>query len=271
MDLLNESERRFTNKLCDAMIPPMVETFWEIWLEAKKQSQGKGTPQVFDELLREIKTWNSSISLKNSEAIIKNDSLFPKLLAAVFVTHVKILSAIRTDRKSKKITIKLPATEVFVQRCYEACAEDIYKRPDVIINPSINEDTRMEQLHERFCVKIRKVIDSLIPTADILDAYLPMGDNMNLDGDDEEENADLMNEDPAEEPMNEPMPEPEPMPENAEVDGVPMNTNEEPPAGTPSGMEMGATPGGTKTVAVTPSLQPPRIPEQNLFDDAREK
>jgi len=271
MELLNESERRFTNKLCDAMIPPMVETFWEIWLEAKKQSQGKGTPQVFDELLREIKTWNSSISLKNSEAIIKNDSLFPKLLAAVFVTHVKILSAIRTDKKSKKICIKLPATEVFVQRCYEACAEDIYKRPDVIINPSINEDTRMEQLHDRFCVKIRKVIDSLIPTADILDAYLPMGDNMNLDGD--EEDADLMNEDPAEESMNEPEPEPEPEPmnENAAVDGVPMNTNDEAPAGTPGGLEMGATPGGTKTVAVTPSLQPPRIPEQNLFDDAREK
>jgi len=270
MELLNESERRFTNKLCDAMIPHMVETFWEIWLEAKKQSQGKATPQVFDELLREIKSWNSSISLKHTEAIIKADPLFPKLLAAVFVTHVKILSSIRTDKKSKKICIKLPSNDVFVQRCYEACAEDVYKRPDVIINPSITEDTRMEQLHERFCVKIRKVVDSLIPTADILDAYLPMGDNMNLDGDDEEE-ADLMNEDPAEEPGPEPEPEPEPMNENAEVDGVPMNTGESGAAGTPGGMEMGATPGGTKTVAVTPSLQPPRIPEQNLFDDAREK
>jgi hypothetical protein len=55
------------------------------------------------------------------------------------------------------------------------------------------------------------------------------------------------------------------------VDGVPMNTGESETAGTPGGMEMGSTPGGTKTVAVTPSLQPPRIPEQNLFDDAREK
>ena len=271
MDLLHESERRFTKKLCDAMIPHMVETFWEIWLEAKKQSQGKGTPKVFDELLREIKTWNSSISLKHTEAIIKADPLFPKLLAAVFVTHVKILSAIRTDKKSKKICIKLPANDVFVQRCYEACAEDVYRRPDVIINPSINEDTRMEQLEERFCVKIHKVIESLIPTAEILDAYLPMGNNLNLDGDDEEENADLMNEDPSEEPMAEPEPEPEPMNENADVEGVPMNENDGAPAGTPGGLEMGATPGGTKTVAVTPSLQPPRIPEQNLFDDAREK
>lgn len=269
MELLNESERRFTRKLCDAMIPHMVETFWEIWLEAKKQSQGKATPKVFDELLREIKSWNSSITLKHTEAIIKADSLFPKLLAAVFVTHVKILSAIRTDKKSKKICIKLPANDVFVQRCYEACAEDIYKRPEVITNPSIDEETRMEQLHDRFCIKIHKVIDSLIPTADILDAYLPMGDNMNLDGDDEDE-EDMMNEDPPEpEPEFAPEPEPVNMGDAAAVEGVPTNDGGA-PAGTPGGLEMGATPGGTKTVAVTPSLNPPKIQEQNLFDDARE-
>ncbi len=269
MDLLHESERRFTKKLCDAMIPHMVETFWEIWLEAKKQSQGKGTPQVFEELLRDIKTWNSSISLQHTEAITKSEPLFPKLLAAVFVTHVKILSAIRTDKKSKKICIKLPANDVFVQRCFVACAEDVYKRPEVIINASLNEETRMEQLYDRFCPKIHKVIDSLIPTAEILDAYLPLPNgDLNLNEDDDEAQADLMNEDP--EPEPEPLPEPEPMNENAEVEGVPTNADPA-PSGTPGGMELGETPGGTKTVAVTPSMAPPRIPEQNLFDDAREK
>lgn len=259
MDILNESERRFTNKLCDAMIPHMIETFWEIWLEAKKVSQGKGTPKVFDELLREIKTWNSSISLKHAEAISKAEPLFPKLLAAVFVTHVKILSSIRTDKKAKKICIKLPANDVFVQRCYEACAEDIYKRPDVIINASINEESRSDQLNERFCIKIRKVIESLIPTAEILEAYLPSTDG-DLNFDEEEE-----------EPEPEPEAEPEPEPDLGEPEpmGEPLPTNEPDPGN--GGMDISETPGGTKTVAVTPSLAPPRIPEQNLFDDAREK
>jgi len=258
MDLLHESERRFTKKLCDAMIPNMVETFWEIWLEAKKQSQGKGTPKVFDDLLREIKTWNSSISLKHAETITKAEPLFPRLLAAVFVTHVKILSAIRTDRKMKKICIKLPASDVFVQRCYEACAEDIYMRPEIIINSTINEDTRMEQLSERFCIKIQRVVESLIPTADILDAYLPLGDDLNISGDGDED----------EEPFDsEPGPEPEPEPNLGAPEPGPDNQVE----GVPTNLEMGQTPGGTKTVAVTPSLAPPVIPEQNLFDDAREK
>ena len=263
MDILNESERRFTKKLCDAMIPSMIATFWEIWLEAKKMSQGKNTVKVFEELLRDIKTWNAAISMKNTETILKSEPLFPNLLAAVFVIHVKILSAIRTDKKSKKINIKLPANEAFVQRCYVECAEDIYRRPEVITNASLNEETRTEQLTERFCSKIHKVIESLIPTAEILQTYLPMASgDLNIDEDEEEHEEDIPD---LEEPMEAP-------PQDPEVDGVPMNAD--PPAGTPSEgspLNIGETPGGTKTVAVTPSLAPPKIAEQTLFDDAREK
>jgi hypothetical protein len=253
MDILNESERRFTKKLCDAMIPSMIATFWEIWLEAKKMSQGKNTIKVFEELLRDIKTWNASISLKNTEVILKNEALFPNLLAAVFVIHVKILSAIRTDKKSKKINIKLPANEAFVQRCYVECAEDIYRRPEVITNASLNEETRTEQLYERFCSKIHKVIESLIPTSEILQTYLPMpSGDLNIDEDEEEEEIPDLEEPPV----------------DPAVEGVPMNTGTPPVEG--SALDIGETPGGTKTVAVTPSLAPPKIAEQTLFDDARE-
>jgi hypothetical protein len=266
MDLLNESERRFTKKLCDAMIPVMIEAFWEIWLEAKKEvadKKSKNTTLVFQELLRAIKTWNSSISLKNTEAIIKNQPLFPNLMAAVFVIHVKILSSIRTDKKSKKICIKLPANDVFVQRCYEACAKDLYERPLIITEPHTEEE-RNEDLKARFTKRITDVIEELVPTAEILQTYLPLpaaGEDLNLDHEDEEapdedeDVPDVMNEDPAE-PMN--------------IDG--------------SNMEFGKTPGGVdNTVTVNNTSTPPNVPggtpapepsvanmEQNLFDDAAE-
>jgi len=264
MDLLNESERRFTKKLCDAMIPVMIEAFWEIWLEAKKEvmdKKSKNTTLVFQELLRAIKTWNSSISLKNTEAIVKNQPLFPNLMAAVFVIHVKILSSIRTDKKSKKICIKLPANDVFVQRCYEACAKDLYERPHIITEPHTEEE-RNDDLRVRFSKKIAEVIEDLVPTAEILQTYLPMpaaGEDLNLDHEDEEapededeDVPDVMNEDPV------------------NVDG--------------SNMEFGKTPGGVdNTVTVNNSGTPPNVPggtpapepsvsnmEQNLFDDAAE-
>jgi len=261
MDLLNESERRFTKKLCDAMIPVMIEAFWEIWLEAKKESQGKNTTRVFQELLRGVKTWNSSISLKNTEAIIKNQSLFPNLLAAVFVIHVKILSAIRTDRKSKKISIKLPANDVFVQRCYEACAKDLYESPSIIVDNKPEEE-RKEVLYTRFCKKIGEVIEDLIPTAEILNTYLPLpaaGDDLDMDHDEEEgEDEDVPD-------LADNVP-PEGADEN--IGSLPQNTGN---------MEFGKTPGGVDTaVTVNNSLTPPSVPGatpapeegESLFADA---
>jgi hypothetical protein len=252
MDLLNESERRFTKKLCDAMIPVMIEAFWEIWLEAKKESQGKNTTRVFQELLRGVKTWNSSISLKNTEAIIKNQSLFPNLLAAVFVIHVKILSAIRTDRKSKKISIKLPANDVFVQRCYEACAKDLYENPSIIVDNKPEEE-RKEVLYARFCKRIGEVIEDLVPTAEILNTYLPLpaaGDDLDMDHDDEEgedeDVPDLADDVPPEEEEN-------------PAEGLPQNTGN---------MEFGKTPGGVDTaVTVNNSLTPPSVPGGTPEDD----
>jgi len=261
MDLLNESERRFTKKLCDAMIPVMIEAFWEIWLEAKKESQGKNTTRVFQELLRGVKTWNSSISLKNTEAIIKNQPLFPNLLAAVFVIHVKILSAIRTDRKSKKISIKLPANDVFVQRCYEACAKDLYENPSIIVDNKTEEE-RKEVLSTRFCKRISEVIEDLVPTAEILNTYLPLpaaGEDLDMDHEDEDPEGDEDVPDLADDVP----------PESENIDSLPQNTGN---------MEFGKTPGGVDTaVTVNNSLTPPDVPAtpsdegESLFPDAPTK
>lgn len=258
MDLLNESERRFTKKLCAAMIPAMTEAFWEIWLEAKKVSQGKNTTKVFQELLRDIKTWNSSISLKNTEAIVKAEPLFPSLLAAVFVIHVKILSAIRTDRKTKKISIKLPANDVFVQRCYENCARNLYDDP-VIITENNSDEKRKADLNDRFSKEIALVIETLVPTAEILNTYLPLPASGDLDLTHEEEEE-------GEEGAEEDVPD--------IVDGLPTTQD------TPN-MEFGKTPGGVDNmVTVNNSMTPPTVPEgaeegptspvreENLFDDA---
>jgi hypothetical protein len=236
------------------MVPVMIESFWEIWLEAKKESQGKSTTRVFQELLRGVKTWNSSISHKHTESIIKAEPLFPNLLAAVFVIHVKILSAIRTDKKSKKICIKLPANDLFVQECYMRCAKDLYDAPSIIVDQK-SEEERNTELRRRFCIQIAEVIESLIPTAEILNTYLPLpatGEDLDMDHDEEEGEEDIPD-----------------MEEEGEADGLPQNTGN---------MEFGKTPGGVDTaVTVNNSLTPPNIPGgtpapadegESLFADA---
>jgi hypothetical protein len=257
MDLINESERRFTKKLCDTMTPVMIEQFWEIWLEAQKEAKGKNTVQVFQQLLRDVKTWNSSISHRNTEAIVKSNSMFPKLLAAVFVIHVKILSAIRTDKKSKKISIKLPANDVFVQECYIRCAKDLYENPDIITGKHTDEE-RKKELSKRFCEHIRDTIEYLVPMAEILDTYLTLPEENQGMAFDEEE--DEVPEAPQEEFDAPGADTPDP------VEGLPQNT---------PNMEFGKTPGGSETVTVNNSLTPPSVSggtpapsDETLFDDA---
>ena len=153
---------------------------------------------------------------------------------------------------------------MFVQRCYELCAKDLYERPHIITENN-SEEVRNEDLKTRFAKKIAEVIEDLVPTAEILQTYLPLpaaGENLNLDHEDEDpeeedEVPDIMNDNPIDntDPMN--------------VEG--------------SNMEFGKTPGGVdNTVTVNNSGTPPNIPggtpvessipnmEQNLFDDAAE-
>jgi hypothetical protein len=240
----------------------MIDAFWEIWLEAKKESKGRNTTLVFQELLRAIKTWNGSISLKHADAIKNSNPIFPNLLAAVFICHVKILlNGIRMDKKPKKISIKLPANDVFVQRCYEACGEDLYYRP-LVISESKSDEERKKELTERFTCRIHTVIDNLIPWDEIV------GDLKHDAADFEDENEE---EAPAE---AEELPEPSEMPN---LDDMPNNISEPPPSEEMknSTQPVGETPGGSQVFNVTPSLNPPAVNKlgtngESLFEDARE-
>ena len=266
MDILEGSERRFTKKLCDSMIPSMIETYWEIWLEAKKESKGKNTTLVFQELLRNIKTWNSSISLKHADKIKNSNPLFQNFLAAVFICHVKILmNGIRMDKKPKKVGLKLPPHDVFVQRCYEACGEDLYYRPTIITDPSKTDDDRKKELTDRFACKIQNVIEELIPWDTIV------GD---LKQDASFDESDPAEPEDADEDLGEPVEEPdssEPPQDSGDLQDI---ANDSGPSN--STEPVAETPNGSTTYAVTPSLKPPTVTKLNesgesLFDDAREK
>ena len=255
MELLEGSERRYVRKLCDSMIPTMIETFWEIWLEAKKESKGKNSTLVFQELLRGIKTWNGSISLKHADNIKNKSPLFQKLLAAVFICHVKILlNGIRLDKKPKKIAVKLPAHDVFVQRCYETCGEYLYYHPSVITNESKTEEERKKELNTEFTCKITTVIDDLIPWDSVV-GDLSTDPEFNDDEDEEE--------DP-------PVQEEEEVPEDTgNLEDI---ANDSPPNPVEP---VAQSPGGSETYAVTPSLNPPVVKKlgtegESLFDDAKE-
>ena len=208
LSILTEAKREYMGQLCLLMCPPMIDVFNDIYEEANKISNGRKVLIMFQKLLKEVPNWSNAMSKQHSDNITNRCAWFSDLLAAVFVACTKILSAVRLKADNKKISLKLPTNEVFIQTCYNNIAKDLYRDPYVF-----HEDQsiyhRDEKLTSRFCMCIENSIKELIPVQQILQTYMSQESrDIDLDGDVEDtEDPDIY------EGEHEPMPEPEPMAE----------------------------------------------------------
>lgn len=258
MDVLVEAERKYMAKLVNAMAPVMTTAFFDLFQEAKKLSQGRKVLLQYQALLKEVQNWNNTIVKQHTDNIIKTCSMFPNLLAAVFVILVKVMSAVKITSESKKLNIKLPTNDVFVHSCYIAVAKSLYDDPYLMVD-EMSEMDRRSGLHTRISKAVHEVVEDFVPIQQILDTYIPsvLGDGLDMGT--------------AEPEVPIPEPEPEPEPETPEMAEVPTEIPETPE--TPETAEETAV-----AEAVTPSEKPPEgetktvpVHHETLFDDAPDK
>jgi hypothetical protein len=265
--ILVEAERKFMIKLCNAMTPVMIDAFYDMYKKAVEVSKGRQTLIHYQTLLQEVPHWNNTIVKQHADAIIKSCSMFPNLLAAVFVISVKIMSAVRISTDSKKINIKLPSNDVFVHSCYIAAAKSLYEDPYVVVDKMSDQDRRIK-MAARFNELIKEVIDDFIPVQQILDTYIPnFTGEMDMGGGANEDPTD-----PADPEMNE---------EEEESTPVATPLPGTPEAGTPAAPEEAGTPmpeaGTPMPEAGTPAMPedvkqvPVKVHHETLFDDAPDK
>jgi Family of unknown function (DUF5764) len=265
MEVLNDAERRFSRKLIDAMLPELVTTFWTIWDDTKKETKDRKFVDNYRQNLRKVKSEWSNVKVKEHVAnIMKECPLFPRLIAAVFVIHVKILSSIRIDKSSKKISLKLPSNDVFVHTCFIECARDVYEDPWIITEEK-SETERRNELNTRFTKCIRETIENLVPTEEILNTYLTLPENDTAEFEMEHGDDDVEEGPGARPDLDEAL---DAIQQEESMPAPPVD--DAPPVGSVMSSELPnpvETPGGTKTVAVTPA-QP--VHKETLFPDAPE-
>jgi len=212
LSIMVEAKKEYLGQMCLVMCPPMIEVFQEIYNEAVKTSKGKQVLMMFQKHLKEVPNWSNAMSKRHSDNITDRCSWFSDLLAAVFVACTKILSAVRLKAENKKISLKLPTEEVFIQTCYNNIAKDLYKDPR-IFSEEQSEYLRDEKLTGRFTLCIESTVRELIPIQQILQTYMSQDSrDISLDG----EIADSIDPevfDGEEETEMEPEPEMEPVPE----------------------------------------------------------
>ena len=171
LNILVEAKREYIGQLCLLMCPVMIETFETMYEEAYKLTKGRKVLVMYQKLLKEVPNWSDAMSKQHTDNISNRCAWFNDLLAAVFVSCVKILSAVRLNKDNKKISLKLPTNEVFIQTCYNSAAKDLYRDP-YIYHETQNEHTRNDKLYERFCICIETSVKELIPVQQILQTYM---------------------------------------------------------------------------------------------------
>jgi len=211
LNVLVEAKKEYLGQLCHLMTPVMIQVFQDMYDEATKLSKGRKVLIMYQKLLKEVPNWSNAMSKSHSDNITERCAWFSDLLAAVFVACTKILSAVRLNSANKKISLKLPTNEVFIQTVYNNAAKNVYKDP-YVYHEEQSEYARDEQLNVRFCACIEESIKELIPVQQILQTYMSQ-DSKDIDiGDTEDPEDPEVFEGEDFEPEPEPELEPEPLP-----------------------------------------------------------
>ncbi|AUT19063.1 hypothetical protein DSLPV1_092 [Dishui lake phycodnavirus 1] len=222
INVLVEAKREYTNQLCLVMIPHLITTFQEMYEEAVRESKNRKPLMMFQKYLKEVPNFSSSMSQKHASEITSRCSWFNDLLAAVFVSSVKILSSVRLRPETgKKISVKVPTEEVFVQSVLNACAKNLYRDP-YIYHEQMSEYDRDDILTKRYTTAIEETIKDLLPVQQILSTY--MQNDTTSDDREIDLGAEVQDEDPEEvqdEEEEEKAPEPEPVSEATPVPAPP--------------------------------------------------
>ena len=279
LTILVEAKREYIGQLCLLMCPVMIETYETMYEEAYKLAKGRKVLVMYQKLLKEVPNWSDAMSKQHTDNITNRCAWFNDLLAAVFVSCVKILSAVRLNKDNKKISLKLPTNEVFVQTCYNNVAKDLYRDP-YIYHETQNEHARNDKLYERFCVCIETTVKELIPVQQILQTYMSQtqeGQDLDLEeaevGDSEDPDLiDGYEEETSEEPFDaEPPMEQSMEPPMEQSMEPPMEQSMEPPMEQSMEPEQGS-PFDNEFRTITTKPQPPQQQEEEgvLFPDASE-
>jgi len=214
LNVLVEAKKEYLGQLCHLMAPVMIEVFQDMYDEATKLSKGRKVLIMYQKLLKEVPNWSNAMSKSHSDNITERCAWFSDLLAAVFVACTKILSAVRLKADNKKISLKLPTNEVFIQTVYNNAAKNLYKDP-YVYHEEQSEYLRDEKLTTRFCMCIEESIKELIPVQQILQTYMSQeSKDIDIGETEDSEDPDIFD--------GEPEPEPEPEAEAMPMEEEPM-------------------------------------------------
>lgn len=178
-NLLVAAKSEYTEQLQEILCENIYNGIKTIW-NSCKDLEKVNTLKCFQRKLCAIPEWNQEIINKIFKTIITTMDLredyIDKIIEAVFLSNVKILSVVKSNNKSQKINVSIPDTKHFVHRCYIEAARAFYCDPYLIDDRERNAQSEIQRNVGRSIniikLSIEKTIRAMIPMEEILKKYI---------------------------------------------------------------------------------------------------
>lgn len=148
----------------------------------------KAKVRTYQRVLKDVKLWNAHVIAAESQRILgESKTMLQQILAAIYVSNVKIMASIRVSGGVSYVSIVIPSCDSFVHRVYIECARIIYHNPLIMhIESKRATDVfqRSDLLLRIVHTAIKKALRAMLPIKELLEEYLSLDnykDGMRLD------------------------------------------------------------------------------------------
>jgi len=177
---LNEAQYEWALRLVHVLHPLIYEGIHVIYNEAvdlcAKSDEDEKYLMTFQNFLSRIPKWSEEIIQKEVNRIVDKSgcSYLPDLITCVHITHLKILTSIRTGKTQKKIDITIPKLGGFVHKIYINLSRTLYSNVylfDRDTPPLVFQKNKAE-FNKMIKTSILDSIRESIPVEQLLRSYL---------------------------------------------------------------------------------------------------
>jgi len=177
---LKESQSEWSQRLMKVILSHILEGVYGMYNEGKDICDKADEPEkylmTFQNILSRVPKWNNEIVLKETARIVERSGCgyLEDLITCVHISHLKILSSIRTGKTPKKIEINIPKLPDFIHSVYINTSRQLYTNV-YLFDPKISSLTvqkNKEKVKEMTRQCILDTIRDNIPIENLLRAYL---------------------------------------------------------------------------------------------------
>ena len=162
LSVLVDAKTEYTKQLTNILVPFIYEGIRSIYEETTEQckiTDDRAILMRFQEKLALIPKWSQEMLVQECERIMSSSGCdwLDELVTAVFLSHTKILTAIKkSGKKQKKINLKIPKIDHFIHKCYIECAREFWR------NPYLYSDKCSQSEYQRNVRESQKIIGNTI-------------------------------------------------------------------------------------------------------------